>query len=226
MRDDEDPNLKRKEAIYLPRMAWEIGSIQHDMERQLNPIHTNVKANRSTGLMKTQFVPTPYNITFNLMIYVKNREDGDKIVEQILPYFTPEFNITAELVPDLGIQTDIPIILNSVELDDNRVGEFAERSSTIWTLTFTMKAWFYGPVAENKIIRFANVSIYIPGDNIVNIQDAIGVTPAIDRVTVQPGLTANGEPTSNASLSIPIADINADDDYGYVTHIYGIIENG
>ena len=109
-----------------------------------------------------QYNPVPYNFDFNLYVYVKNAEDGTKIIEQILPFFTPDWTATVNLIPEMNIAMDIPIILNSISMEDTYDGSFEERRAIIWTLNFTVKSYIFPPVNTSAgIIRQANTSIYI-----------------------------------------------------------------
>ena len=195
----------------------------YDEKRTLNPTQiARRQLNETTNNYDKQFVPVPYNFPFDLWVYAKVIEDGNKIVEQILPFFRPELPLKIELIPEMGITLNVPVICEPVNLEDTYEGKFEERRAIIWSFRFTMKGWLFGPIYEDKIIKFANVNFYAP--TIVNLRDAVGNSTPIDRVTSQPGLTANGEPTSNIALTIPYTDINADDDYGYINIIYGNLD--
>jgi hypothetical protein len=115
----------------------------------------------------------------------------------------------------MNVTMDIPVILNRVNIDDVYEGDFKERRSMVWTLDFTLKGYLYGPVKSSKIIKFANTEFFVVKD----FASANSSDPVASFVQVQPGLTVDGEPTSNAALSIPVADIVATDDYGYVTFV-------
>jgi hypothetical protein len=208
----QDPNIDRPTATYpLPMMTFEMTKFDYDGSRKL-PTVTKFSYNDTTdsNKRKYQYVPVPYNIGFRLSILAKNAEDGTRIVEQILPYFTPDWTVTALLIPEMNVKHDIPVILDNVDLDDVYDGDFTQRRTMIWTLDFTLKGYIYGPVKSNKIIKYAITNIY---DQIDRTADPIA------SVTVQPGLLANGSPTSNSSLSIPVNEILATDDFGFVVII-------
>lgn len=226
-RFQQDPNLDRPTAtITLPLISFEMTDVRYDNDRKL--ITTNriskqqTTANNITNAntLKYQYNPVPYSFGFRLYVYVKNAEDGTKIIEQILPYFTPEFSVSCNLIPEMDVTMDIPIILNSINQEDSYDGNFAERRALIWTLDFTMKGYIYGPIKTGAIIKFANTVVYLPtGD----VNQAPGNTTFNTATTVQPGLTSSGQPTSNASASIPVNQILANSDFGYVSNtIYGI----
>jgi hypothetical protein len=215
----QDPNIDRPTAVFpLPMMSFEISGFRYDAARKLQTINRSAYNDPDDkSKRRYQWNPVPYNIDFELSILVKNAEDGTKIVEQILPYFTPDWTVTALLIPEMDIKHDIPIILNSVNLDDVYDGDFTNRRSMIWTLTFTLKGYMYGPVKSTKIIKYANTQFFAP-ENVENLRDAVGNIDdqVVAFTTIQPGLLANGSPTSNGSLSIPVDEIIATDDYGFV----------
>ena len=216
-----DPNIDRKAEVSLPRMSFEMTGITHDSsgKRRLGSIQQITIAN-DDGSYSRQFTPVPYELEFTLWVYAGFVEDGNKIVEQIMPFFTPEFTVQAELIPEMDVHMDVPTSLISIQSQDDYQGPVKDRRVLIWTITFKMKVWFYAPVMTAAIIKFANVTFY-DATRFDDITDAVGNTVPLDRVTVQPGLTANGQPTSNVAESIPYLEINVDDDWGYCVTIYG-----
>ena len=157
-----DPNLNPSIALTVPRMGFELTAMTYDGVRKLNTMGRNVKTG-TTGLKK-QFNPVPYNWDFSLYVYVKNAEDGTQILEQILPFFTPEFTVTMNLVSSMSEKRDIPLILNSVTSEDTYEGDFASRRSIIWTLSFLMKGFLYPNVADNaKVITDVTVDTHLMG---------------------------------------------------------------
>lgn len=222
-RFDNDPGIDREAATILPRMSFEMQTLNYDSSRKLNTLGKVTVKDTTANKLKYQYNPVPYNFDFTLYVYVKNAEDGTKIIEQILPFFTPEWTSTVSLIPELGINMDIPVILNSITTEDTYDGDFKTRRALIWTLNFTLKGYIYGPIRKNAVIKFANTTFYIPDPSITNLRNAVGNSSPNDRVTVAPGLDANGDPTSNASISISRDLIEADDDFGYITDVAGII---
>lgn len=211
---DSNPNLSNPIAITLPRMGFEITSMSYDAARKLQTIQKNVK--QGTGFAKRQYVPVPYNITFTLFCMVKNAEDGTKIIEQILPYFTPDWTPTVNLIPEMDLTYDIPIILLSVLPQDTYDGDFKERRAITWTMDFIMKAYIFGPVKESGVITLADANLF-DANVFDDIDRAVGAAEVAASTAVTPGLTANGQPTSNAALSVSRNSINAADNYGYIT---------
>lgn len=226
-RVDVDPAIQRQTAIVLPRMSFEMVGINYDNSRKLiTSGRTVVKDDSNANKLKRQYNPVPYNFNFNLYIYVKNAEDGTKIIEQILPFFTPEWTATINLIPEMNISMDVPIVLNSIGTQDTYDGSFIERRAIVWTLFFTIKGYLYGPIVSKPIIKIANTQFFVPpGGSQANLSSAVSNTDVIGRITVKPGLLANGSPTSNAELSVNTSIIEVDDDYGFTIETEGIILN-
>lgn len=287
-----DPTLSRPVAMVLPRMAFQITNMYYDANRKLPTINKSYsKDNDGTSGMSYIYNPVPYNFDIELYVMVKNQEDGTRILEQILPFFTPEWTSTINLISDtMNISRDIPIVLNSITTEDTYEGNFQDRRAIIWTLKFTLKGFLFGPIHTSKIIKKVIVNFYTPVDNYFTFngsgtltfnsnseivygvgtdftkEDGVGIgvggklyltngmflgttanvvnssyltmtanasitstgetyryTPntvsnaaRVERIEVYPGLTANGEPTSNALLSVDYSQINANDNYGYI----------
>lgn len=212
-RIEGDPELNAP-AITLPRMTFEIVGMNYDGERKLSSTMRNSRQSASDSrTFDTQFAPTPYNLDFQLNIMTKYNEDGTKILEQILPFFKPDFTMSVKMVDDLDLYLDVAVILNGVSTEDVYEGSFEERRSLIWTLSFTLKGYYFGPVQQKKVIKFANTQIFT------------STTEAVDptvKITTQPGLTANGDPTTDISQSIEYLNINGDDDWAYIVQIEDI----
>ncbi len=205
----QDPNLDQDVAVSLPRMGFEMTGINYAANRKLPSTLKHSKVNRSDlGTLTTQHVPVPYDIQFTLSIFVKNADDGTQILEQILPYFQPEWTNNIRLLPEMDLVYDVPCILNDVSVEDTYEGDFASRRALIWNLNFTMKGFVFGPTSTTGTIR----------RSIVGVGDA-DTQFNIEQVTSQPALRADGTPTSNTALSVPLDEIEADDDYGIASDI-------
>lgn len=151
-----DAESRGEVAITLPRMGFEILGFQYDADRKISPIQKNRALTTETTLSaRTTFVSTPYDISIALYLFAKNQEDALQIAEQIMPYFNPDFNITVNDLPEMGIKRDIKINLDSISYEDNYEGAFDQRQSIIWTFNFTMKLNYYGYVDNQGIIRKA-----------------------------------------------------------------------
>lgn len=227
-RTDGDPSFTRPTAIVLPRMSFEIVDIAYSGDRRLPKINKIVKVDPDTsGKMTYAYNPVPYDITIELSVMTKNADDGTQIVEQILPYFAPDFTATINVLPDIDAKLDIPISLNTVNYQDTYEGDFISRRAIIWTLNFTIKGYLFGPTKTGSVIKTANTNIFTDTSPGTVISDAILANTSIipnERVKVTPGLTAANTPTSDPALSIPIADIKASDNYGFITDFLGVPE--
>ena len=142
----EQGNLTKAVAITLPRMSFEMTSVQYDPTRK-SGITQTFKASDGTNLKKV-FMPVPYNIGFELSIFSKLNDDALQIIEQILPYFQPSFNITINLVSSIGEKRDVPIVLDNISFRDEYEGDFSTRTALIYTLQFTAKTYLFGPVSD------------------------------------------------------------------------------
>jgi hypothetical protein len=206
---EADPDL-RSPAITLPRMSFEITGMTYNAERKIGGMQKYVRGSpTSDNSLSTQYTPSPYDIEFQLNIMTKYNEDGTKILEQILPYFQPEYTPTVKILDDMELFLDVPIVLNGVTVEDIYEGNFEERRSQIWTLNFTMKAFYFGPTAARKVIKFSQATIYSPMD----------ATQAEERINVRPGLTANGTPTTSVDDSVDYTDISIDDDWAFIVQV-------
>ena len=211
-----DTNLDQSVAVVLPRMSFEMITMNYAANRKLNTVNKiHSTYSQDSNQVQYQYSPVPYDFTFALSIMVKNAEDGTKILEQIMPYFTPEWTASVNLVPDVNGTYDVPIILNDISTEDTYEGDFATRRALIHTLTFTVKGYLFGPTRKSKIIKEIDVDIRVPrtSESPLQANTLVGNTVVI---TIAPGLTANGLPTSNAALSIPSANINYTDNYGFL----------
>lgn len=157
-RINQDPDLQKEVAITLPRMSFELVGMNYDPGRKQNSLLRTAKANTATRVA-SQYMGVPYNLQFELNIYSRYMDDGNHILEQILPYFTPDYTVTINSIPELGFLKDIPIILDTVSQNIQYEGNYDAVRYVQHTLTFTVKAYYYGPISTPKIIRkvFANI---------------------------------------------------------------------
>lgn len=218
VRTKTDPELDREVALQLPRMGFEITSYAYAGERKLNAHNKYCTGRDANGKVKTQFQSIPYDLTFSLYIMVKNTDDGLQLIEQILPFFTPDWTQTINTIPEMNISADVPLIFQSVVPEDVYEGDFESRRALIYTLDFVMKVHLYGPVKTSGIISKVVADIFSPtaGANTFVSDSDIGTTLVSHRITTTPGLTADGEPTSNGANSIDHTLISPDDDFGIV----------
>lgn len=155
----QDPDQQKQIQIRLPRLSFEMTGISYDTSRKQNSLLKVAQPN-SGSAAKSSYMSVPYDIDFELNLYTRNIDDGTQIVEQILPYFNPDYTATIDPVSSLGVLKDIPIILNSVTNNIEHEGNFDAVRFVNWTFTFTMKAHFYGPVTNPKIIRKVIANIF------------------------------------------------------------------
>ncbi len=154
-----DPGINREDAIILPAISFEIKDISYDETRKLNTIGRNF-SNLSNTSVSMSYNPVPYDIHFDLYIYVKNNEDATKIIEQIVPFFTPDFTIITTMFPNVPAMA-VPIILDGVKIDEENNDNFADRTIIKWNLGFTLKGYFYGPVKTTPVINLANLNFSV-----------------------------------------------------------------
>lgn len=214
---DSDANLDIPIALSEPRMAFEWTGMQYAAERKLNTLNKIHKVSATDdNATKYQYGPVPYDFLFNLYIMVKNEQDGTNIVEQILPFFTPDWTATINLVPDLNGKYDIPIIFNDISKEDQYEGSFTQRRSIMYTLGFVMKGYLFGPIRSAGVIKEVDVDIRIARTDVNGYVIANTALGSSATITVTPGLTANGQPTSNAAASVGKDNITKDDNYGFI----------
>lgn len=184
---DQEAGFEAPLAIKLPRMAFEITSLEIDETQKLQKKNKIVEAHGSDiTKRKTISHYTSYDIGMSLFILTKNQDDGLQIVEQILPYFQPDYTVTITPVDNFTLKQDVPVILNSVSIDDQYEGEFTERRVLTYQLDFTMKMKFYGPTADVGLIREVNVDIEKFGtQNIMEEMDfTVGASDTAESFTV------------------------------------------
>lgn len=212
----QDVNLDRRPAMTLPRMSFEITGMTYDGQRKLSSLKKLRKNEPEDDEGRNfQYVPAPYDIQFSLYIMTKYSEDAVKIVEQFLPFFKPERTTTVKLIEGLE-PIDIPLILNDVSSEELYEGSYEERQSVLWTLSFTMKAYYFGPNRKRKLIKFIDKRYATRTDS-----DSI----MEEQVTIQPGLTVDGEPTNDIAETISFDEIDYDDDWGFITIVQNFEED-
>lgn len=169
-RIEQSPDLNKPMAITLPRMSFEFTGLTYDPSRKVSTTQTFVAKDKNNGTeTKKTFMPVPYNMQFELSIFTKLNDDALQIVEQILPYFQPAYNLTIELVDEIREKRDVPIILESVTMQDDYEGDFSTRRVLYYTLRFTAKTYLFGPTksASKDIIKKSTVS-YLTGTDTSN----------------------------------------------------------
>lgn len=164
VRLEGDPDLDRPFSALLPIMTFEMQSpaIAYDPEeRKIGPLAKVVRVSTSNNnQLHVIYAPVPYNVMFNLYIYVKNQEDGAKILEQILPFFQPDWTPRVELIPQFGETRNIPIEIGPVQTEDLYDKDFKTRRFILYTIPFTVRAWFYGPERDKPVIKFTTLNVH------------------------------------------------------------------
>jgi hypothetical protein len=207
----EDPNLTKTVAIQLPRMGFEMTDISYAPERKL-PTINRIAVQDATNPAKLayQYMPVPYDLNFSLYILVKNANDGTRILEQILPFFTPDWTATLNLDSTMQHKYDVPIILNDVRSEDTYEGNFIDRRVLTWTLNFTLKGYIFGPTRKSKQIKTSYINLY----NVDSTKDFnIGNTQLKETLTTIPVVAGK-----------TVAQIEADDNYTFsqtIEDLYG-----
>lgn len=184
-----DPELDKKIQITLPRMSYQMNGMRYDSGRKLNTNNKNFSFNQKENLLLSQYNPVPYDFNFSLTIYTRTIEDGNQILEQILPYFTPDYTLKVSLVPEMGIIRNIPIILDQVTSSIDSDGLFNTEVRTIfWTLNFTIKGFIFGGIKDVSSNYIKEVEINYYSDNNVS-ENAFNVL----QYSLSPGNYINGE---------------------------------
>lgn len=186
-RIEQQSELNKPIAMTLPRMSFEMISIQYDPSRKANITQT-FKACDDGGNVKKVFLPVPYNIGFQLNLISKLNDDALQVVEQILPFFQPSFNLKVDLLDSIGEKRDIPIILDNVSFTDDYEGDFSTRRILIYTFNFTAKTYLFGPIAESTdgLIRKVQVDYYTSTDT-SNAKREMRYTVTPDPIDANPG---------------------------------------
>jgi len=215
MRDD--PDLGKQVSIKLPRLSFELTSIEHDPERGLSRSIKHKGESSAPSSKAAQYVPTPYNLGIVLYGMFDNTEDAVQVVEQILPYFRPDWTYNMKLVDGMDIYYDIPYVLDATTLEDTYENDFLTRRAIIYTFTFTIKGYLFGPISNRGIIKRAISDVTIPPPGI-----KMGTTDhgPQKKVVVTPGLTLDGEPTTDPLLTVPYQQIRSDDDWDFVVESF------
>jgi hypothetical protein len=198
LRQVGDLTSKDQVQISLPRLAFEIQAITYDPTRKVSPTQY-IRNTKADGSLMKGFMPIPYNINFELAILSKNQDDALQILEQILPFFQPSFNITMNLVPDLGEKRDYPVTLTDIQYDDQYEGDYDTRRTLIYTLQFTAKTFLYGPVQDKSGEEIKKVIVDYA-------TDAVKTAPREVRYQVTPTSLTDRNTDATTTLSAAVDD--------------------
>ena len=183
----QQQELNQPTAITLPRMSFEMNSITYDSQRKTSVTKT-FKAVDNNDKIKKVFLPVPYNVGFELNIMTKLNDDALQIVEQILPFFQPSFNITVDLIDSIGEKRDMPVVLENISFSDEYEGDFSTRRVLTYTLNFSVKTYLFGPIADSTdgLIRKVQVDYYSDTDR-QTAKREMRYTAVPDPITAEPG---------------------------------------
>ena len=238
-------------GISLPRMGFDLNGIVYDPFRKLNTLCVTYAANTAagSGTMLKQYNPVPYNFDFTLSAMVDNSEDGAQIFEQIVPFFTPEFNVSVNLIPSMNIKPDISIALTDVTIEDSYEGELTIRREIIWTLNFMMKGYIYpdiksGSVTKTVLVHLRTTTAEPAVPEFITLEDSTDFTTnylLLDADAGSPDATGTMRILSESSTDAALAgiksrittspganDVVASDDFGYsqtIEHLDPTIDN-
>ena len=211
IRDRANLSDRNRSAISLPRMAFELTGFEYDVQRQQNKLIRSIKSQyESDGKKGFQYAPAPYNLNFTLSILTKNMNDALQIVEQILPYFQPEYTVTMKMVDSMSDNRDVPIVLNSVSFQDDYEGSFEDRRIIEYTLDFTMKTYFFGPVYTGNIIKAVQERTFIGDGNDAFTTTQINSAGLVKEVKhYEPAFAETANAVSNSSTVTFATAINS-----------------
>ena len=227
-----DPYLNNPNQITLPRIAFEITGYVYDSNRKRNSVtrHMILPTTANPSGVDYTHAEVPYNIDFGLYVYVRNMDDGLRIIEQILPFFTPEFVVTVNF-DDINKKIDVPIYLNSVSTEEDYEGDFESRRSIVFTLNFTMKTYLFGPSKNYKEIRVVQAGLWnqdVFGDSFVGgiTYNAGNTTDKPSYVLVIEGISGPSGASSNANDYTPYAKVYQAQSGGGSTYSAGMVSGG
>ena len=224
-RIEQSPNLQKANTITLPRMSFEFTGLNYDPSRKVTQTQTFITAKTtSKTLAKKVYMPVPYNMTFELSVMTKLNEDALQVVEQILPYFQPSYNLTINLLSSIGEKRDIPIVLDTVTFTDDYEGDFSTRRALIYTLTFTAKTYLFGPVPDSStgIIKKATIDYSTRKGKDFRREVRYSVTPRAIKDYSNDGTTYL---TENVDLTETLISVGSTANLAVNDHIYINSEN-
>lgn len=219
---EQSPNLSKGTQISLPRMSFEFTGLQYDASRKVTTTQTFITTNPNDKTeVKKAYMPVPYNMAFELTIYTKLNDDMLQIVEQILPYFQPSFNLTVDLAESIGEKRDIPVVIENISMQDDYEGDFTTRRSLYYTIRFTAKTYIFGPVASGvskDLIKKVQIG-YIAGDttNTPTRDITYSVVPRAIKNYTGDAITTLSQDIGTTSKYIEVADTSGISDASYLT---------
>jgi hypothetical protein len=201
---EQSPDLNKPVQITLPRMSFEFIGLNYDPQRKVTTTQYFLTKDTENKELRRAYMPVPYNMDFELSIFTKSNDDMLQIIEQILPYFQPHFTLTVDLVSQIGEKRDIPVILNSILMNDNYEGNFDTRRALIYTLKFTAKTYLFGAISTEDVSKdiIKKVSIgFVAGDSTTTPRRELSYS-------IEPVATKS---YTNNIVSVLITDVNVSD---------------
>jgi hypothetical protein len=223
----------------LPRMGFVLTGVTYDGTRKLNTLGQVFAANTaaSTSSLMKQYNPVPYNFDFELTAAVDNAEDGAQIFEQIVPFFTPEFTVSVNLIPSMNIKPDVTIILNSTTTEDSYEGDFTTRREIIWSFSFQLKGYIYPDIKSGSVTKSVIVNLRMPAEEaeipeyivledstdfsvnylLLNADAGSPTATGIMKFITETSSTGTGAAGIKSRLTVTPGpgDVTANDDFGY-----------
>ena len=153
--------INEKVQITLPRLEYGLVNMDYDKDRKVN------LANKIVGCSSDAHAyvkaPMPYNFNFEVVLYTRTIEDANQILEYILPFFMPDYNIKINMVADVGIVRNIPITFSGESEDEDSTGSFDSPVRSVFrTLNFVARSYIYQTPSYYKPILEAITNINIP----------------------------------------------------------------
>jgi hypothetical protein len=185
-----DPNLTKSVNVVVPRISFNLDGLNYDISRKKQTTLQNFSYTQTNGV-SSQYVPVPYNFDFSMSIYVRHTEDGTQILEQILPFFTPDFTVTVNFIDGMCQKYDMPIILNSVTNNTDYEGDMMTTRLITWDLQFTAKGYIWPPVKSGRGLIGQYSDVGGPNANggyggaIVNFYNDIDSDTVVTNIKVQ-----------------------------------------
>lgn len=214
---EQVPNLNKPVQISLPRMSFEMVGLTYDPTRKVTTTQTFKTYLESDKTITTSYMPVPYNLSFELSVFTKLNDDMLQIVEQILPYFQPAYTLSVDLIKTIGEKRDIPVVLDSITMDDQYEGNFDTRRSLIYTLKFTAKTYLFGPVSDvsKDIIKKVSIGFVSGGANGRDLTYSVG--PRATKNYTGTIATTLSEDIDASSTIITVNDASSIPTQSYIT---------
>jgi len=209
---EQAPNLSQATAISLPRMSFEFTGLTYDSSRKVTTTQTIAVKNPDDGTdIKKVFMPVPYNMQFELAIMCKLNDDALQLVEQILPYFQPQYNLTINLVSLINEKKDVPVVLENITMQDDYEGDFTSRRVLLYTLRFTAKTYLFGPVtsASKDIIKTASVRYLAGGSQSTQRDVTFSVKPRALKDYNDDAVTSLAEDITKTQIKFLVQDTSS-----------------